>query len=161
MGMKTKILRFRVDSGTENLLKSRAGAERKSLSETIRTLILKSLESNPPSVPAIDPESVKKAVEAAIQASDLGTLRAGIRDLGQVLSETRAAGDGATAGYPWTRDQVRHLVYTTARLDRFFTAYNADWGRNDANVGTRARVASEAGERAVEKFGLKEDNHGR
>ena len=149
--MKTKILRIRVDSGTENLLKSRAGSEGKSLSETVRTLILKSLESNRTSVPAIDPESVRKAVES------------GIRDLGRTLSDMRGREQdpGQPSGYPWTEDQVRHLVYTLARLDKFFTVYNAAWGQNDANVGTRARVASEAGDRAVQKFGLKEDDHAR
>ena len=96
-----------------------------------------------------------------ILASGLDDVKAGIRGLGRALSETRTTGAGATAGYPWTFEQVRFLIYTLARLDKFFTVYNAAWGQNDANVGTRARVASEAGDRAVQKFGLKEDDHAR
>lgn len=161
--MKTKILRIRVDSGTENLLKSRAGSEGKSLSETVRTLIRHSLESNRTSVPVLDPESVKKVVESAIRASDLGTLKTEIRALERTLFEGQGKEpvSDRPSGYPLTEDQVRHLIYTSAKLDRFFTVFNAAWGRNDADVGTRARVASEAGDRAVQKFGLKEDDHAR
>ena len=90
-------------------------------------------------------------------------VKSGFRELERAVLDLREEGQGpgALSGYPWTKEQVRHLVYTLSRLDKFFTVYNADWGKNDANVGTRARVANEAGDRAVQKYGLGEDRDGR
>ena len=150
--MRTKVIRVRVDSETENQIKNRAGSEGKSMAGIIRSFIEKSLDSGRTSVPAIEPEAIRKALETA----GLDEVKTGIRDLARVVLDLREEGQssGASPGYPWTKEQVRHLVYTLARLDKFFTVYNAAWGKNDANVGTRARVANEAGDRAVQEYGL-------
>ena len=174
--MPKKQIHIWVESDTLGRLKSGSVSAGKSLSDFADTTLRRGLDPEGPTrLPlsegaapvtassGFDPEPVRKAVEAAIQASDLGTLKSEIRALERTLFEGQGMkpADVPTVGYPWTKDQVRHLVYTLARLDKFFTVYNADWGRNDANVGTRARVATEAGDRAVQKFGLKEDEHAR
>ena len=159
--MASRKLQVRMTDLDLEALKKRAVFAGKNISDFARDLIHAGLDSGSGPKQTIDPESVRKAVEVAIHSAGLDEVKAEIRSLERILSDTRAAGAGATAGYPWTEDQVRHLVYTLARLDKFFTVYNAAWGQNDANVGTRARVASEAGDRAVQKFGLKEDDHAR
>ena len=153
--MKTITLRIRVDSGTVNLLKSRAGSEGKSLSETVRTLILQSLESGRASVPVLDPESVKKAVEAAIQASDLGPLKAEIRALERTLFDARKTdpGSGETSGFAWTKSQAGFLIYTVACISKFFEEYNAAWNANDQQkLMRRTDLVDESGLREVQKY---------
>ena len=65
--MRTKVIRIRINAETENRVKSRAGAEGKSMAETVRSMIEKSLDSSSESGPTIDPETVKKEVDSAIR----------------------------------------------------------------------------------------------
>lgn len=169
--MAKKQIRIWVDVDTLSRIKAGAVQGGRSLSDfadaTLRRGLAWEGEGERPShghsTDGPDPETLRKAVETAIRLAGLDELKTGIGDLGRLLLEVRekVLGPGASSGYPWTKEQVRHLVYAAARLDKFFTVFNADWGRNDANVGTRARVANEAGDRAVQKFGLKEDDHAR
>ena len=157
--MASRKLQVRMTNSDLETLKKRAVVAGKNMSDFARDLIHAGLDSGRTSIPAIDPEAVRKALETA----GLDEVTTGIRELERAVLDLREEGQGPgpPSGYPWTKEQVRHLVYTLARLDKFFTVYNADWGKNDANVGTRARVANEAGDRAVQKYGLGEDDHGR
>jgi hypothetical protein len=156
--MAKKQIRIWVETDTLSRIRSGSIATGKSLSDFADTTLRRGLvaEGSPASGP--DPE-----FKALLQAR-LDEVTTGFRELERAVLDLRGEdgqGSGPPSGYPWTKEQVRHLVYTLARLDKFFTVYNADWGKNDANVGTRARVANEAGDRAVQKYGLGEDDHGR
>ena len=68
--MKTKVIRIRIDSETETRLKNVAASEGKSVSETIRSLIMQSLESSSKHVATgsgIDPKMIRYQVETAIK----------------------------------------------------------------------------------------------
>ncbi|AKS22739.1 MAG: Hypothetical protein C75L2_00030089 [Leptospirillum sp. Group II 'C75'] len=70
--MKTKVVRIRIDSETETRLKNVAASEGKSVSETIRSLIMQSLESSFKHVApgsGIDPEMILSRIETAIKSS--------------------------------------------------------------------------------------------
>ncbi len=159
--MRRKNVTVRLPEEVFGRVKKEAISGGRSVSETVGILVLKSLESGRASVPAIDPESVKKAVESVLRKTGLDEVNAGIRDLGQALSDTRTTGAGASTGYPWTKDQVRHLVYTAARMDRLLEDFNTLWSKSVPETSTRARVANEEGERTARNLGLGEDNHGR
>ena len=105
--------------------------------------------------PGFDPEPVRKAVEAAFRESDLGPLKAEVQALERTLYDAQGMKPAPVpeAGFSWTKDQAGFLIYTLARIDRFFEEYNAAWGRNDSpNVALRARVANETGQREVQKY---------
>ena len=155
--MAKKQIRIWVDIDTLGRLKKGAVNAGTSLSDFANTIFLRGFEAECFS------ESNPGSEIKALLASGLREVTSEIRSLERALPDMRGREQdpGQPSGYPWTKDQVRHLVYIAARLDKFFTVYNADWGRNDANVGTRARVANEAGDRAIQKFGLKEDEHAR
>ena len=148
-------------------VKKMAGEQGRSVSETVGMLVMKSLDSGSESGPEIDQEIIRKMVESAVQVSGLGNLRAEIKALEQTIFDAQRMKPsglpetGAAGGYPWTKEQVRFLIYTLARLNRFFEEYNAAWGRHDPQVTTRAETANGSGDRAVKKYGLKEDDHAR
>ena len=173
--MKKKFVGVRLSDDLLVRVKKMAGEQGRSVSETVGTLILQSLDSGPESRQAIDPESVKKAVESALRIPALDEMRAGIRDLGDLRAEIKVLErtifdaqrmkpsgrpeTGAAGGYPWTEGQVRFLIYTLARLNRFFEEYNAAWGQHDPQVGTRAETANGSGLRAVKKYLPGGDDH--
>ena len=135
-------------------VKKMAGDQGRSVSETVGMLVMKSLDSGSESGPEIDQEIIRKMVESAVQASGLGDLRAEIRALERTLFE----GQGKEpvferpSGFSWTKEQATFLIYTLARLNRFFEEYNAAWGQHDPQVTTRAETANGSGKRAVKKY---------
>lgn len=155
--MAKKQIRIWLETDTLSRIRSGSIATGKSLSDFADTTLRRGLVAE--GFPASGPDPEFKA----LLETRLDEVTTGFRDLKRAVLDLRGEGQdsGSLSGYPWTKEQVRHLVYTLARLDKFFTVYNADWGKNDANVGTRARVANEAGDRAVQKYGLGEDGHGR
>ena len=144
-------------------VKKMAGEQGRSVSETVGMLVMKSLDSGSESGPEIDQEIIRKMVESAVQASGLGDLRAEIRALERTLFE----GQGKEpvferpSGFSWTKEQATFLIYTLARLNRFFEEYNAAWGQHDPQVGTRAETANGSGLRAVKKYLPGGDDHAR
>ena len=148
-------------------VKKMAGEQGRSVSETVGNLVMKSLDSGSESGPEIDQEIIRKMVESAVQASGLGDLRAEIKALERTIFDAQRMKPsglpetGAGGGYPWTEEQVRFLIYTLARLNRFFEEYNAAWGQHDPQVGTRAETANGSGLRAVKKYLPGGDDHAR
>ena len=67
--MRTKVIRIRIDSETENRIKNRAGSEGKSMAGTIRSFIEKSLDSGSESGSGIDQETIRKEVDSALNTS--------------------------------------------------------------------------------------------
>ena len=150
-----------LDESTAESFRKRAISEGLTLSETGAHLVAialgggDSVTSGSSASSGFDPEPVRKAVETAIQASDLGTLKAEIRALERTLFEGQGMkpADVPAAGYIWTKDQAAFLVYTVACINRFFEEYNAAWNTNDQQkVMTRTRLANDSGTRAVRKY---------
>lgn len=75
--MRTKVMRIRINSETENQIKGRAGSEGKSMAETIRSMIEKSLNSSSESGlenrsgsgTGLDPDSHKNLIETVRESA--------------------------------------------------------------------------------------------
>jgi hypothetical protein len=105
--------------------------------------------------PGFDPEPVRKAVEAALRDSELGPLKAEIIALERTLYDAQGMKPAPVpeAGFSWTKDQAAYLIYSAAVLTKFFEEYNAAWNMNDQQkVMTRKQLASDSGQRAVQKY---------
>lgn len=120
--MRTKVIRIRIDSETENRIKSRAGAEAKSMAETVRSMIEKSLDSCSESGPTIDPETIKKEVDSAIRfglepaLKAITLLRAEISGLSK-SSAPDHGGTGPVSAPEIRPEVVRFLGEKVARID--------------------------------------------
>ena len=125
--MRTKVIRIRIDSETENRIKSRAGAEAKSMAETVRSMIEKSLNSSSESGPTIDPETVKKEVDSAIRLGlepalkAITLLRADISGLSKSPSPD-PVGNGTGSAPEIRPEVVRFLAEKAARIDALLEA---------------------------------------
>ena len=166
--MPKKQIHIWVETDTLGRLKSGSVSAGKSLSDFADTTLRRGLDPEGPARIALsegaapgpalsgfDPEPVRKAVEAAIQASDLGTLKAEIRALERTLFEGQGKEpvSDRPSGFSWTKDQAAFLIYTIACINRFFEEYNAAWNTNDQQkVMTRTRLANDSGTRAVRKY---------
>ena len=157
--MRTKILRIRMAEPDFETVKKRAVTEGKNVSETIRDLVRIGLRNR--SGPgegsdlAIAPETVRKAVEGAVQAAGLGELKAEIRALERTLFDARKTdpGSGETSGFAWTKSQAGFLIYTVACISKFFEEYNAAWNANDQQkLMRRTDLVDESGLREVQKY---------
>ena len=144
--MAKKRISIRVDDDTLSRIKIGAVQGGRSLSDFAAATLRRGLDAEGSGKADGGPELGERL------ASGFDDVKAGIRDLGRALSETRTTGDGGAAGFRWTREQVRFLIYTLARLNRFFEEYNAAWGQHDPQVTTRAETANGSGDRAVKKY---------
>lgn len=120
--MRTKVIRIRINAETENRVKSQAGSEGKSMAETVRSMIEKSLDSCSESGPTIDPETIKKEVDSSIRfglepaLKAITLLRAEISG----LSKSPAPDHGGTGpvSVPEIRPEVvRFLAEKVARIE--------------------------------------------
>lgn len=154
--MKRKFVGVRMPEDILVRVKKIAGDQGRSVSETVGMLVVKSLESGPVSGPGINMEEpVRKAVEAAFRESDLGPLKAEVQALERTLYDAQGTKPAPVpeAGFSWTKDQAAYLIYSAAVLTKFFEEYNAAWNTNDQQkVMTRKQLASDSGQRAVQKY---------
>lgn len=153
--MKRKYVPVRMRDEVLERVKNEAGRRGLSVSETVGILVTKSLDSGSESVSGIDPESVRKAVEAAFRESELGPLKAEIQALERTLYDAQGTKPTTVpeADFSWTKDQAAYLIYSVACIVKFFEEYNAAWNRNDQQrVITITRLVDEDGRREVQKY---------
>ena len=170
--MAKKRINLWLDIDTLSRVKSGSISAGKSLSDFADTTLRRGLDPEGPTQmalsegvppvsvggstnPGFDPEMVRKAVEAAIRTSGLGTLKAEIQALERTLYEgqRKEPDPDQPSGFSWTKDQAVFLIYTVACIAKFFEEYNAAWNTNDQQkVMTRTRIVNESGKRAVQKY---------
>lgn len=128
--MKTKVIRFRIDPELESRVKKIAAGEGKSVSDTIRSLILKSLSSGSDlggSGPQFDPETIGREVANALSLA-LDPLEKQVRAMGAEL-----AGMTAPAGVsdlfapepPIPPKVLRYLVEKVGRINAMVNGLSA------------------------------------
>ena len=125
--MRTKVIRIRIDSETENRIKNRAGSEGKSMAGTIRSFIEKSLDSGSESGSGIDQETIRKEVDSALKSGlepamkTLTLLRAEISGLSRGPAPD-PVGNGSGSAPEIRPEVVRFLAEKTARIDALLEA---------------------------------------